>query len=238
MTPAAAAILVGGLARGPRSASASLPAHLLAVMRRLKATGIAVTPAEDLDEARALLDLMRAPSAIAMDDSGLAPRPAARILAILLDLEQLESDDPEDLEHARSQIAACRAAIPDQPPIAITAHARPRLLLECFRAGAEDVIDLGHEGTAPARAAVLRAIERERQRRTEREVARELRRLLDELVRDLVRTERRSIDLERKMEGERLEAGDPRYLERIKARHELLLARYLAATKVGGDHSP
>lgn len=233
MSEKVAAILVGGRTWRPGAAlaSTSLPAHLVALMRRLAGAGIAVTPVEDLDEARALLDLTTMPSTVAMDDSGLAPRPAARILPILLDLESIQSDDPDDLEQARLRITACRAEIPQPPPIVITAHAPPRLLLECLRAGADDAIDLGHEGTTAARAAVLRAIERERQRRAEREAARELRKLLDELVRDLVRTERRTIDLERQMQGQRLELGDPHYLERIKARHEQVLARYLAATQ-------
>lgn len=233
MSAAPAAILVGGRTWRPGTAfaSSSLPPHLIALVRRLAAAGVDVTPVEDLDEARALTDLTRMPSTVAMDDSGLAPRPAARILPILLDLESIEGDDPDDLAQARLQVTACRAAVPEQPPIAITAQAPPRLLLECMRAGADDVIDLGHEGTTHARAAVLRAIERERQRRAELEATRELRRLLDELVRDLVRTERRTIDLERQIEGGRPELGDPLYLERIKARHEQVLARYLAATQ-------
>lgn len=233
MTAALSAILVGGVARklgSSTAATSSLPPPLQALVRRLAAAGITVTPVEDLDEARALLELLRAPSAVAMDDSGVAPRQPAHVLPILLDLEQLEGDDPEDLALAQHRLAACRAALPEHPPIAITAHAPPRLLLECLRAGAEDVIDLGHEGTAHARAAVRRAVEREQQRRAERQAARELRGLLDELVRDLVRTERRTIDLERQMEGESSRLGDPLYLERIKARHEQLLARYLAAT--------
>ncbi len=233
MSAAPAAILVGGRTWRPGTsfARSSLPPHLVALVRRLASAGVTVTPVEDLDEARALTELTKLPSIVAMDDSGLAPRPAAHILPILLDLEGIDGDDPDDLAQARLQVTACRSAIPEQPPIVITAQAPPRLLLECVRAGADDVIDLGHEGTAHARAAVLRAIERERQRRAEREATRELRRLLDELVRDLVRTERRTIDLERQMEGEHLELGDPRYLERIKARHEQVLARYLAATQ-------
>lgn len=233
MTVALAAVLVGGRIRDAaawRAARGSLPAPLLALVRRLAAAGITVTPVEDLHEARAIADLTRAPSAVAMDDSGVGPRPPAPILPILLDLEELDGDDPEDLAQAQQHLAACRAAIPEQPPIAVTAHAPPRLLLECMRAGAADVIDLGHEGTAHARTAVLRAIEREQARRAERAATHELRGLLDELVRDLVRTERRTIDLERRLEGERAAIADPLYLERIKARHEQLLARYLAAT--------
>ena len=233
MTVALAAILIGGHARSLAAAPAAQPpVPVVALVRRLAAAGIAVTMVEDLQEARAVLELREAsPRAVAaMDDSGAAPPPLVpvAITPLLLDLEDCASDDPEDLELAQQRIAECRAAFPAHAPIVITSQAPPRLLLECFRAGAADVIDLGHEGTARARATVLRAAAREEQRRAERQLAAEVRALLDELVRDLVRTERRTIDLEQRLGGGGDDHDDLVYLERIKARHEQLLARYLS----------
>jgi len=245
-----AAILLGSsdpaLLRRMSEADADMgrPLPMVALVKRLTAAGIAVTVVEDLEEAQAVAGLRDRPprAAVAMDDSGMvtlggaAPR---KVTPVLIDLQACSSDDPEDLDTARRHIGDCRHAFRGQGPIAITAGAPPRLLLECFRAGATDVIDLTHEGTAHAKAAVQRACATEQYRRAETEVTREQRELLDELVRDLVRTERRTIDLEQRLEepsssnGASAE-GPPAacleeriYLERIRSRHEQLLARYL-----------
>ncbi len=242
MTHPVAAILLGSsnpqLLRRMSQADLDAPPPLVALVKRLTAAGIAVTVAEDLHEARTVAGLRDRPprtgSMAAMDDSGvLAAASAAaingqRVTPILIDLQSCSSDDPEDLEHATRLLGDCRAAFAGQGPIAITQHAPPRLLLECFRAGAADVIDLGHEGTARAKAALQRAVAVEENRRAQQEVSGELRGLLDELVRDLVRTERRTIDLEQQLEGDAVPLTDEQiYLERIKARHQQLLARYL-----------
>lgn len=257
MTRPVAAILLGRCAspalleRMSRATDAGIaptpepvPAALVALVKRLTAAGIAVTLVEDLEEAKvvaALRDrparLMEGESPPGMDDSGMAGGAPATVTPILIDLSRSSSDDPEDLELARRILGDCRQAFGGQGPIAITAGAPPRLLLECFRAGAADVIDLTHEGTTRARAAVARACDVEQLRRAEAEVTREQRELLDELVRDLVRTERRTIELEQRIDQARqaqqasapaAPAHDERlYLERIRSRHAALLARYL-----------
>jgi CheY-like chemotaxis protein len=241
MTALVAAILLGGpgpgLPRHLREPSPDdPPAPLVALVKRLAGAGIAVTIVDDLQEARAVAgvrDHPPRPRATAMDDSGgvsssllsIAP---GRITPILIDLQSCSSDDLEDLETAQRLISDCRAAFSGQGPIAITSDAPPRMILECIRAGAVDVIDLRHEGTARARATLLRTAAQEELRRAERQLAHESRTLLDELVRDLVRTERRTIDLEQKLGGDGVPRSDEQvYLERIKARHEQLLARYL-----------
>jgi CheY-like chemotaxis protein len=238
-----AAILLGGrepgLPQRLREAPPGVaPPPLVALVKRLTAAGINVTVVEDLEEARAVAGVRdHPPRAVGgMDDSGavLAPHLVPRVTPLLLDLQACSSDEPDDVETAQRLISDCRAAFAGQGPIAITAQAPPRLLLECLRAGAVDVIDLVHEGTARARAVILRAAAHEERRRAERQLAQELRALLDELVRDLVRTERRTIDLEERLDGESpgppkrpSRSGEQLYLERIKARHEQLLARYL-----------
>jgi hypothetical protein len=243
MNQPVAAILLGSsnplLLRRMSQADLGAPPPLVALVKRLTAAGIAVTVAEDLEEARTVAGLRDHPprtgSMAAMDDSGVVAAAEAaseteqqRVTPVLLDLQSCSSDDAEDLEEARRLLGDCRAAFAGQGPIAITHGAPPRMLLECFRAGAADVIDLEHEGTARAKAALLRAVAVEQSRRTERELSGELRDLLDELVRELVRTERRTIDLEQQLDGDAVPLTDEQvYLERIKARHQLLLARYL-----------
>jgi hypothetical protein len=249
MTHPVAAILLGSsdpaLLRRMSQADLGAPPPLVALIKRLGAAGIAVTVAEDLEEAKTVAALRDRPprrrghgsagpggdAGLGMDDSGVVEAPPAAppsATPILLDLQECSSDDPEDLEAARRHIGDCRAAFAGQGPIAITNGAPPRLLLECFRAGAADVIDLGHEGTARAKLTVARASATEQHRRAERELSGELRGLLDELVRDLVRTERRTIDLEQQIGGDAVPLTDEQvYLERIKARHQAILARYL-----------
>ncbi len=247
MTQPVVAILLGSrdpaLLRRMSQADLGAPTPymaLAALVKRLTAAGIAVTVAEDLEEAKAVAGLRDRPPRLrtngdgdhAMDDSGLVEVPLdgslPPVTPILLDLQACSSDDPEDLETARRQLVECRAAFGGQAPIAITNGAPPRLLLECLRAGAADVIDLGHEGTARARAALVRACNAEQLRRAERELFAELRGLLDELVRDLVRTERRTIELEQRLGVEAAPLTDEQiYLERLKGRHQQLLARYL-----------
>jgi hypothetical protein len=210
MNQPVAAILLGCsdpvLLRRMSGADASLgaPPPMVALVKRLTAAGIVVTVVDDLQEARAVAGLRDRPprAAAAMDDSGMVATAGAALAVtpVLVDLEACSSDDPEDLETARRQLGDCRHAFGGQGPIAITSGAPPRMLLECFRAGATDVIDLVHEGTARARSAVQRACAAEQHRRAEAEVTREQRELLDELVRDLVRTERRMIDLEQRLE--------------------------------------
>jgi hypothetical protein len=218
---------------GRRWSSSSAPVNdaLLALIQRLATANITVVVVEDLQEARAVAGLRDDPprgDGSAMDDSGaVAMSSAPRVTPILVDLRELCSEDPEDLETAHRLLSDCRAAFSGQGPIAVTSGAPPRMLLECFRAGAADVIDLVHEGTASARVAVLRTAGNEQQRRAERRLVIELRSLLDELVRDLVRTERRTIDLERELDGDAQRTDEQTYLERIKARHEQILARYL-----------
>lgn len=261
MTKPVAAILLGGCAspalleRMRRATDAGIaptpepvPVALVALVKRLTSAGIAVTLVEDLEEARVVAALRDRPARLVegesppgMDDSGMAGGGATTVTPVLIDLSRSSSDDPEDLELARRLLGDCRQVFGGQGPIAITAGAPPRLILECFRAGAADVIDLSHEGTTRARAAVARACDVEQHRRAEAEVTRELRELLDELVRDLVRTERRTIALEQQIDQvERAQQAsaatapappahhDERlYLERIRSRHAALLARYL-----------
>ncbi|MEZ4362198.1 MAG: hypothetical protein R3B48_18565 [Kofleriaceae bacterium] len=236
MTQPVAVILLGSgdraLLRRSQAAMRDAPSPLAALVQRLTLAGIEVTSVSDLEEAKSVAALRDHPpraQLAAMDDSGAvhAAPTVESVTPILIDLEHCSGDDPEDVETAHRAIADCRHAFSGQGPIAVTSNAPARLLLECFRSGAADIIDLRHEGTARARATVLRCVQRERLRRAEVQLSLELRGLLDELVRDLVRTERRTIDLERRLGGADVEQDQRVYLERIKARHEQLLARYL-----------
>lgn len=251
MTKPVPAILLGGgaspaqLARMGEAADAglpptpeALPTAVAALVKRLTAAGVAVTLVADLEEAKAVAALRERAARLAaqggdgvgtgvgMDDSGGVPGGAggALVTPLLLDLTGSCSDDPEDLEAARRALGDCRHVFGGQGAIAITAGAPPRLLLECFRAGAADVIDLSHEGTAKIRAAMMRAATREQLRRDDDERARQQVELLEELVRDLVRSELRLFEREQPRE---LPSDARVVLERLRARHAPLLARYL-----------
>ncbi|MEO8698714.1 MAG: response regulator [Kofleriaceae bacterium] len=127
--------------------------------------------------------------------------------ALLLDLRELAAGEVEDLRKATALIRRLQAAIPNSLPIAVTSEADNRLIVACIRAGAADVIDLAHEGTATARAVVQRVCQRQRERAHELDLISQQRTIIEDLLKDLIRTERRSIDAEEKLAFARLPHG-------------------------------
>jgi DNA-binding NtrC family response regulator len=151
---------------------------LRSLMDRLASVGVAITIVEEL-----------ATAAAAAREQGTLP-------ALLLDLRELVAAEVEDLRKATELVRRVITEIPNSLPVVITTEAPSRLVIACLRAGAADVIDLGLEGTATARAVVQRICQRQRERARELEVAEQQRAIIEDLLKDLIRTERRSIDAE------------------------------------------
>ena len=166
---------------------------LRSLLDRLSGVGVQITVVDDLA------------SAVELTRGGALP-------AILIDLRAYDGGEVEDLRMAGDLVHAVVAAMPQCSPVAITVEADPRMMITCIRAGAADVIDLGLEGTATARAVVQRITQRQRDRARELEVLAQHRSIIEEMLKDLIRTERRSIDAEDALAHAR--TGGPRTTSR------------------------
>jgi CheY-like chemotaxis protein len=131
----------------------------------------------------------------AIEQAKLRPTPPC----LLLDLIDTSPGEVEDMRIASEAIRRVVRAVPVATPVPILRRAPVPHVLACIRAGAGDVIDLELEGTASARAAVQRVIQRQAARATELEMAAAQRAMIEDLLRDLVQTERRTIETEEKL---------------------------------------
>ncbi len=152
---------------------------LRVLIERLAGLGIGTQTVEDVSAAAAL--------------AGHAP---ANPPALLVDLRELTSGDPDEQRLATEAIKRALFVLPQCTPIAVTHEAPTTLMLACVRAGAADLIDLGLEGTAAVRQVVTRVWLRQRERLADAESTAALRGIVEDLLKDLIKTERRSLALE------------------------------------------
>jgi CheY-like chemotaxis protein len=158
---------------------------LRALMDRLQSVGVTSTIVDELAAAVELAARHEAPP------------------AILLDLRDAAAGEVEDLKKVVDVLRRTLAALPSYLPIVITASAEAPLIIQCMRTGAADVLDLTLEGTATARASVMRVCAKQAHRRHELDVVDQQRQMIEDLLKDLIRTERRSIDNEEKLLAQR-----------------------------------
>lgn len=123
--------------------------------------------------------------------------------AIMLDLRDAAGGEIEDLQKVVDVLRRTLSALPGYQPIVVTASAEASLIVQCMRGGAADVLDLTLEGTATARASVMRVCAKQAHRRYELDVVDQQRQMIEDLLKDLIRTERRSIDNEEKLLAQR-----------------------------------
>ncbi len=122
--------------------------------------------------------------------------------------------DQSYAEQTRSLVAkldALTGTLPQAAPIAAAADPQVGLVIAALRHGAIDFIDLSVDGQAELAAAMER-VHREVARRARQSTQmRDLRAIIEDFLRDLIRTERRSIDLEHKLEAAKdRKGGDDR----------------------------
>jgi CheY-like chemotaxis protein len=158
---------------------------LRTLMDRLQSVGVTSTIVDELAAAVELAARHEAPP------------------AILLDLRDAAAGEVEDLKKVVDVLRRTLAALPGYLPIVITACAAAPLIIQCMRMGAADVLDLTLEGTATARASVMRVCAKQANRRHELDVVDQQRQMIEDLLKDLIRTERRSIDNEEKLLAQR-----------------------------------
>jgi CheY-like chemotaxis protein len=119
---------------------------------------------------------------------------------VLLDFRNLVAPvENNELVLASEEVRKTVQSIPHTLPIAITGSADSAIVLELFRAGAGDVVDLGGEGTSVAPEVVHRVYERQLELAHQIHATRMLRSIIEDLLKDLIRTERRAIDVEEKL---------------------------------------
>jgi len=100
-----------------------------------------------------------------------------------------------------AKLDALTGTLPQAAPIATAAGPPAALVIAALRHGAVDFLDLAVDGDAELAAALARVNQEVARRGRDRAQMRELRDIVEDFLRDLIRTERRSIDLEHKLEA-------------------------------------
>jgi DNA-binding NtrC family response regulator len=110
-----------------------------------------------------------------------------------------------------AKLDALTGTLPQAAPIAVAADPPAALVIAALRHGAVDFIDLSSDGQAELMAALDRVHAEVARRARQRVQMRDLRDIIEDFLRDLIRTERRSIDLEHKLEAAKdRRSGDDR----------------------------
>ncbi len=97
-------------------------------------------------------------------------------------------------------IAGLANTLPNAAPVVAAPRPSQRLVIEAFRAGAADFIDLAAENRDSLSYIIARLGDRMARKNAERQRIHRLRGMLEEFLRDLIKTERRSIDLEHELQ--------------------------------------
>jgi FixJ family two-component response regulator len=108
------------------------------------------------------------------------------------------SDLGPDIGGAAGRIASVTETVPLVAPIVVAATPSAALITAAWRAGASYLLDTA-EGAAGLRTALSRVAHEHHDKQSQRRMVAGLRAIVEEFFRDLVRTERRSIDLEHRL---------------------------------------
>ena len=98
------------------------------------------------------------------------------------------------------KIHSLRSTLPHVAIVVVAPDPEPALVIAAFRAGATDFLDLAAETEAGLHDIITRVTTTISNKVEQREHISDLRAIVEEFLRDLIRTERRSIDLEHKLE--------------------------------------
>jgi len=154
-------------------------AMLRELIERLSSLGVETAVVTDIDHAmRALRDAPATLAVIDVDDANQALATTATIA---------------------SRIEGVVHHVLDAAPVALATRPSAALILTCLRAGATTFVDLGADSFEAAIHLLSHAARERLRLTTSRRVLEQLRVVVEELLRDLVKTERRSIDLERRL---------------------------------------
>jgi DNA-binding NtrC family response regulator len=158
--------------------------HLDRLLELMKEAGATISKVETAEEAAAqvLVSDPNEPRLIVIDAIGTDGRPT------------------EDLKSVAESIARLRATLPHVAPVVVAPAPPPSLIVAAFRAGAADFIDLASDSKEAVRECLNRLAAILSERQAQRERIRELRSIVEDFLRTLIKTERRSIDLEHRLE--------------------------------------
>jgi FixJ family two-component response regulator len=108
---------------------------------------------------------------------------------------------PGDVATAAARVAAITETVPLIAPIVVASAPSAALITAVWRAGAGDLYDPSPAGDGPAglRTVLARVAHEHFDRQKQRRTVSGLRAIVEDFFRDLVRTERRSIDLEHRL---------------------------------------
>lgn len=128
---------------------------------------------------------------------------------VLLDALEAADGLPRTVGPVLGKLRDLCSTVPHVAPIVVSADPAGTLVVQCYRAGASEFIDLTSETAEGVRGALSRVAQTYRRKLEQRQRVRELRSVVEEFLRDLVKTERRSIDLEHKLAAKESASVDP-----------------------------
>lgn len=104
------------------------------------------------------------------------------------------------IEELAEGIQSLIGTLPHVAAVVVAPDPPPSLIIDVFRAGAVDFIDLARENKSAVIECLQRVSGRLTDKAAQRERIRELRAIVEDFLRTLIKTERRSIDLEHQLE--------------------------------------
>ncbi|HVV86267.1 MAG TPA: response regulator [Kofleriaceae bacterium] len=132
--------------------------------------------------------------------------------------------DVDDANHGHAvpamiaqRVEAVVHQVLDATPVAIATRPTPVTILTCHRAGAIAFVDLAQDSIDAAIQILARAARERARATTQRRALDQLHSIVEELLRDLVKTERRSIDLEKRLADLGGFTGAPADIDRQRA---------------------
>ena len=141
---------------------------------------------------------------IAVVDS--AQEAAARILmhgegpqCVFIDAVGASTGDTLAVADVLDKVHTLTSTMSLVPPIVVAADPLPSLIIQSFRAGAADFIDLSGDTGSDVKGVLERLSTSHYDRLRRRDAVGSLRSVIESFLRDLVKTERRSIDLEHQL---------------------------------------
>ncbi|HUH02417.1 MAG TPA: response regulator [Kofleriaceae bacterium] len=141
--------------------------------------------------------------------AGSAEEAAAQVLVhtpdepTLMVVDATATDDRDEdgmVASLRETLGGLTATLPHAAPVVTAPSPSSRLVIEAVRAGAVDFVDLAAESRDGLAELLVRHGRRLSNTIAERRRIRDLRGMVEEFLRDLIKTERRSIDLEHRLE--------------------------------------
>jgi CheY-like chemotaxis protein len=152
-----------------------------------------------------LLSLLR-DSGVSVAVVNTAQDAAARILlhgdgpqCVFVDAVDAATGDTAAVADVLDKVHTLTDTISLAPPVVVAPDPLPALVVQAFRAGATDFIDLASDTVADVKGVLERLSSNYHDKLSRRTTVASLRGVIEDFLRDLVKTERRSIDLEHQL---------------------------------------